>query len=262
MSRETKFYKTDKSPYYILSNLFSSVYDGTTTQYEWFWKLMNRSILMVPYPTYFDDIFRLILSKWKPEHQGALYVLKALTALNINDNLFNINDLCNQAQCLRATSTLDAWRVVDEISKHIISTESVITIPLLQTTMNYLHSIIELLVNKLPTVHIPAPDVPINIFTERDKYAFIQQQLKRTRENYSDVENTDAGMRFVAALSIYQVVLRFNRKLQHVQFDKNVQMWVRMLPSYDERNLFMFINTQVIDDMIDNYSIDSLQVSI
>ena len=237
---ETNLYKTDKTHYDALSSILSDM--NPTSRYEWFLKLTEQVILEVPYPTYFDKVFTLVLSSWEPTHLGTSYVLHALTYRSELATIFSINSLCTHAQHLLATSSVDAWRLVEEISMRIVieHNNNSNIIRLLQATVKHLHDCVTELFIHFHPVTVPLLPDPNDVLIEQRLF---EQLLNQARDNYKDIENTDEGKRFVAALAIYQVVKNLSRtKLQHISFESELQLLICLLPSFDKLGLFIFID--------------------
>lgn len=121
-----------------------------------------------------------------------------------------------------------------------------------QATMKHLHTIVEDLALQLLPIKISGSGKPIDVSTPRRRDAFVEKQLKHAREGFKDAADTYEGRRFATALAIYQVIFASlsHAERPQISFSGDIQLCIRLLPSFDDRRLFLFVDEQLVYDAL------------
>ena len=167
---------------------------------------------------------------------------------------------------MNSTSSVDAWSLVQEIgcrldtngyglcgSNVVDSNMQLENINVTQRreTINYLHNITAELANHLPHVMISVRDKSTDISTTRLRKKFIDTQLAEICKQQMNLEITSDGIRFVAVLTLYcQIIKSLAGQSTPVCFDQNIQLSIRTLPSFQNRDFFVFVDNETINNII------------
>ena len=160
---------------------------------------------------------------------------------------------------MNSTSSVDAWSLVQEIGCRLdtngyglcgMQLEN-INVTQRRETINYLHNITAELANHLPHVMISVRDRSTDISTTRLREKFIDTQLAEICKQQMNLEITSDGIRFVAVLTSYcQIFKSLTGQSTPVCFDQNIQLRIRTLPSFQNRDFFVFVDNETINNII------------